>query len=88
MKRLLIVALVMLGLYGTTIGWGADWQCWDGSAWVSTHVLEQVPGAPVPFVVSRGFISSSQDAPRNFPDVSARKNLDGVRPGYFPSHCS
>ena len=26
------------------VGWGADWQCWDGSGWVSTHLLEQSPG--------------------------------------------
>jgi hypothetical protein len=23
----------------TMVGWGVDWQCWDGSSWVGTHQL-------------------------------------------------
>jgi len=35
------------------VGWGADWQCWDGSGWASTHLLEQSPGAGGGSIVER-----------------------------------
>lgn len=35
------------------VGWGADWQCWDGRTWVSTHVLEQSPSGGGGRIVER-----------------------------------
>ena len=35
------------------VGWGADWQCWDGRTWVSTHLLEQSPSGGGGRIVER-----------------------------------
>ena len=65
------------------VGWGASWECWNGTEWVATHLLEHGiggPGAVVP-----GTPGQTTTMPANAIRVPAtfQITIPDVPPGWY-----
>ena len=66
------------------VGWGADWQCWDGSGWVSTHLLEQTPGDGGGSIVERSpGVTVTIPAIGYFAPFTFSVTIPDVPPGWY-----
>jgi hypothetical protein len=72
----------------TMVGWGVDWQCWNGSSWAGTHQLGfglEAGGhvVPVPPGVTTTVPAIAYMVPRRFDFFITIPN---VPPGWYRMH--